>query len=235
MTEPRELILLSRAEKVLTQANTIDEVKDLRDKAVAVKAYAKKAKIGQRIVVEAAAIKLRAERRLGQMLHAIELADAAPGNQYTGRADSSSDQGRIYLRDLGITKSDSSRTQRIAVLPQEIFDRYLSDNIQAEHEPTVAGLLRMAAGPKPASSDRPKAGANSHLHSAIVSLIGTGTRFSTVYADPPWARIQDQQGRRRGRRPFDLRRTMFPSCARCLLRRCPSSPASHECHLTARA
>jgi len=48
------------------------------------KAYAKKAKMGQRIVVEAAAIKLRAERRLGQMLQAIELADAAPGNQYSG-------------------------------------------------------------------------------------------------------------------------------------------------------
>jgi len=194
MTEPRELVLLSKAEKVLTEANTVDEVKDLRDKAVAVKAYAKKAKMGQRIVVEAAAIKLRAERRLGQMLQAIELADAAPGNQYTGPNASADDEPRIYLRDLGITKSDSSRTQRLATLPQEVFDRYLTDNMQAGREPTMAGVLRLAA--HGVTTDSRKATALCRANSPIATLVETGTRFSAIYADPPWADMNTRKALR---------------------------------------
>ena len=101
MTEPRELVLLSRA-TVLAEARSLDEVKDLCDRAAAVKAYAKKARLGQHIVAEAAAIKLRAERRLGQMLQSIQLADSAPGNQYTGQGQYPPDaDGRIHLREPG--------------------------------------------------------------------------------------------------------------------------------------
>jgi len=156
-----------------------------------VKAYAKKAKMGQRIVVEAAAIKLRAERRLGQMLQAIELADAAPGNQYTGSNASADDESRIYLRDLGITKSDSSRTQRLATLPQDVFDRYVTDNMQAGREPTMAGVLRLAA--HGATADSRNATALRRANSPIATLVGTGTRFSAIYADPPWADMNDRK------------------------------------------
>ena len=108
---------------MLAQATTVDEVKDLRDRAAAVKAYAKKARLGQQIVAEAAAIRLQAERRLGEMLQSLELADSAPGNQYTGRVeDAPSENGRICLRDLGLTKSDSSRSQRLARLPDDVFE-----------------------------------------------------------------------------------------------------------------
>ncbi len=51
MSEPREITLLSSAERALAEARTVDEVKDLRDKAVAVKAYAKKAQLGKQLVV----------------------------------------------------------------------------------------------------------------------------------------------------------------------------------------
>ena len=39
MPEPKELVLLTKAQRALAQAGTIDEVKQLRDKATAVKAY----------------------------------------------------------------------------------------------------------------------------------------------------------------------------------------------------
>lgn len=40
--QPRELIILSEASRAIASVRTIDEVRDLRDKAEAVKAYARK-------------------------------------------------------------------------------------------------------------------------------------------------------------------------------------------------
>ena len=144
MNEPRDLVLLSKAERAIAEAKTLDEVKDIRDKAAAIKAYAKKARLGQKIVVEAAAIKLRAERRLGEMIQTVELADSAPGNQYTGPLElqSPNNDTPVCLRELGITKTDSSRSQRIAKLPDEVFEGYLAENTDANREPTAAALLR---------------------------------------------------------------------------------------------
>jgi hypothetical protein len=54
----------------------------------------------------------RAERKAGQPLRQMEKAKAAPGNQYTGpveRPDRST-----TLRELGITKDQSSQWQRLA-------------------------------------------------------------------------------------------------------------------------
>ena len=76
-TQPRELMLLSRAHRALAEAKSIDEVKDLRDKAIAIKAYAKKAQLSHEILLDAAAIKLGAERKLGQMLAKLKLADSS--------------------------------------------------------------------------------------------------------------------------------------------------------------
>ena len=56
--EPQELILLASARDALAKARTLDEVKDLRDRAAAIKVYAKKAQLGKHIVVEASAIPL---------------------------------------------------------------------------------------------------------------------------------------------------------------------------------
>jgi len=83
--QPRELVLLSRAEQVLAEASTIDEVKDLRDKAQAARVYATKAGLSKTIIVHASTIKVQAERRLGEMLRVLPLANGAPGNQYTGK------------------------------------------------------------------------------------------------------------------------------------------------------
>jgi N6-adenosine-specific RNA methylase IME4 len=189
MNEPRDLVLLTKAERAITEAKTLDEVKDIRDRAAAVKAYAKKARLGQKIVVEAAAIKLRAERRLGEMIQTVELADAAPGNQYTGPLElqSPGNDTPVFLRDLGITKTDSSRSQRIAELPKEVFERYLAENADTNREPTVAALLRLERQQRATIIDIPLPNDSGPKAVADLNqLIQSGERFSTIYADPPW-------------------------------------------------
>lgn len=192
MSEPRDLILLSQASVALEQARTVDEVKDLRDKAEAVKAYARKAKLGHSIVIEASTIKVSAERKLGELLRETELAKSSPGNQHTGKLDSPSDAPPT-LEQLGISKSDSSRLQKIANLPSEVFQDYLAESVANQQEPTTAGLLRIAKLqdlPAHDQTEPPTATARAtglgETVNDLHTLINVGRRFSTIYADPPW-------------------------------------------------
>jgi len=142
MSEIRDLALLNTAQRALAEASTVDEVKDLCDKAAAVRAYIQKARLGRDLVIEAATIRIRAERRLGQMLHEIPLANAAPGNQHTG-PEREAVNGAIRLEDLGISKNESSRSQRIAELADDLFETYLRKCFEAQREPTLGAVLRL--------------------------------------------------------------------------------------------
>jgi hypothetical protein len=128
--EHRELILMTRAEQALAEARTIDDVKDIRDMAQTAHAYAQQSSLSKDIVIHASTIKVQAERRLGQMLDSLDLAKSAPGNQYTGKlVGSHNATGPICLRDLEITKSDSSRAQHIAALLAATFNRHVKESV----------------------------------------------------------------------------------------------------------
>ena len=159
--------------------------------------YARKAGLRQDIIVHASAIKVQAERKLGQMLMVLELANAAPGNQYTGKLDQSLDAtGPLRLRDLGISKSDSSRVQQIASLHDAVFAEYVQGCVQSQREPTTTGLLRLAHKQKPNDTTAPSDDRALRIE-ADCEPIDEGRRFSTVYADPPWGDAKQGRGKAR--------------------------------------
>src|SRR6478609_2689086 len=72
--------------RAVVEAHRIDEVKDIRDKAVAMSAYAKQAKDGG-LIAHATAIRKRAERRLGELMED----DRRAGKLAKGGGDKKSD------------------------------------------------------------------------------------------------------------------------------------------------
>ncbi len=88
--------------------------------------------------------RIRAERRAGELLRDMEKAKGAPGNQHTGKVDRSSDvTGPPPLSDLGISKQQSSNWQRLATVPQEIFD----DELKHASRPTTSANIEQVIQP----------------------------------------------------------------------------------------
>jgi hypothetical protein len=101
----------------------VDEVKNIRDKAVAMKAYAEQAKDAE-LIGYATEIR-RAERRAGEPL--IEMAARKERHDRTvnlkkGKSPRSHGATSAKLADLGVTKTQSSRWQKLAELPASKFE-----------------------------------------------------------------------------------------------------------------
>ena len=79
--EAARLRHLDQARQALVAATRVSEVKQIRDRAAALQQYARQQQYSLAIQNDAAELKLRAERRAGELLHEMEKAKAAPGNQ----------------------------------------------------------------------------------------------------------------------------------------------------------
>lgn len=130
--------------RAIDAAFRVDEVKDIRDKARAFEVYARMA---QNVEAESRAceIRLRSERKAGQLLRERDKANSPGWNQYRGRSDDPTDRTPPTLRDLGVSKQQSSDWQRLADVPADQFEAALTD---PNHKPSTAGILE-AATPKP--------------------------------------------------------------------------------------
>lgn len=129
------LVKYDAACRALAEAKAVDEVKDLRDKADAMRIYAMQAK-NKALEVDAAEIRIRAERRLGEMLAAqkasgglnqgARVAGAKAGANDGSSAVVSGDR-RPKLSDAGISKDLSSRAQKLAAVPAAEFEAEVSE------------------------------------------------------------------------------------------------------------
>jgi hypothetical protein len=142
-----DLSKYNAAKKALAEAHRIDEVKDIRDKAVAMRMYAMQAR--DRVLIDQATeIRLRAERRAGQLLKEMEKnkggGERGVGRRGTKNAVAASDH--IKLSDLGINKSQSSRWQKLADIDDDEFEGVVT---HAQHKASAAVDHAQQPKPKP--------------------------------------------------------------------------------------
>src|SRR5882724_3097855 len=126
------LVWFDQARQALMQAKSFDEVKKIRDKAEALRLYTKQAGDGLEMQNWCAEIKLRAERRAGELL----AEQVSPGNPLFSHPE------RISLDDLGIDHNQSHRWQAIARLPAPKFEEHIATIKAAGRELTSAGVFR---------------------------------------------------------------------------------------------
>ena len=135
------LVKYDAACQAVAECKSVDEVKDWRDKAAALQAYARQAK-NKELEVDCAEIRIRAERMLGGMLKqtASSGGRAKPG-QYQQESSPPT------LESLGISKDLSSRAQQLASIPEAEFEQALAqhrDEQQAVTGRTMECLSRKA-------------------------------------------------------------------------------------------
>jgi hypothetical protein len=133
------LIRYDAARKAIAAARRVDEVKQIRDKAEAVRVYAKQAGDFE-LQNKAAEIRLLAERRAGQLLFDMQTTGERQAKE-RGRPKKVSSP--TTLPKLGITRDQSSKWQRLArKIDDPTFEKALAQAREREGELTTAGLLR---------------------------------------------------------------------------------------------
>ena len=135
------LALLAEGMRVLSVATSFEDIKHLRDKAEAVRVFARAANLNLDFQNRAAELKLRAERKAGEVLQKLKLRG--------GDRKSNSHHDSLKLSDLGITAAQSLRWQRESRIPEEEFCRYIAAARAAGREITAAGLLKLATERQP--------------------------------------------------------------------------------------
>ena len=171
------LVRYESARTALAAAASVDEVKDVLDIGVAMQIYARQAKDCE-LIDKATEIRLRAERRLGEMIIAqkktIGLAKGGQPHQ-TKSTGSSAEPVALTLAAAGIDKKLSARTQKIAAIPESKFETHL-----AAAKKQAADALRMT------TAERQQLRTEREAELAAKQLALPAKRFGVIYADPPW-------------------------------------------------
>lgn len=133
------LIKYEAACRALAACKAVDEVKNLLDKAEAMRLYGRMAR-DKTLEIDAAEIRMRAERRLGQMLADQKAAGGMnKGQLKQGPALVNNEDGKASptLADVGISYDLSSRAQKMAAVPEAEFEAEVGewrDRVQVEGE-----------------------------------------------------------------------------------------------------
>jgi N6-adenosine-specific RNA methylase IME4 len=171
-----------RAEVLLKEARTLSDVLNIRAAAKSAQHYFQAALHAHDAAKYAAEIRLRAERRAGQMIVGMQMNGELVRREDNLRVGNSPKSHNVTsgktLADYGVEPMQSSRWQQIAAVPEEVFEAYIAEGKEKEsHELTTSGLRTSA---KFARRDE-----QAEEIKAEPAALPEGP-FRVIVADPPW-------------------------------------------------
>jgi len=178
MTEEMALTKFDQARRALAEARSIDEVKLVRDQAEALRLYVRQQGEGLEMQNDIAEIKLRAERRAGELLAEMERGQGQR-TDLTSRNDCGKSQYRQALEEVGVAERTAQHWQTEAQVPEEMFEHFVAATKALEQELTSKDLYKLGQRVKQAE-EREQTQENVLDASEIVG------QFRTLVIDPPW-------------------------------------------------
>ena len=146
MTEQTGLIKYDSMIRAIAVCHDIDEIKEIRDKALAFEKYAQVA-MNTDAEYQCAEIRVRAERKAGKLLANMEKAKRGPDK--SGQGSQRGTAENKALSDLGISKNQSSKWQQLAALEDEKFEAAIS----GAGKPSTSGMLKSNGEQSPMHPD----------------------------------------------------------------------------------
>lgn len=190
-----ELVKYEAACRAIAEARAVDEVKDIRDKAEAMRVYARQAK-NKQLEVDAAEIRFRAERRLGEGIREQREAGLLAQGKRTDLGCEKTQVQAPTLAEVGIDKSLADRARKLAAIPEAEFEQTVSEwrgRVSAENERVTVNLLRAGARAQ-AREERDAQHHDTATVDDLHKLVERGDKYGVIYADPPW--LYGNQGTR---------------------------------------
>lgn len=155
------LVEINKAQQALAQANDIQEILDLRDKAASFVLFAN-AQGFKEAAQEAKIFQLNAERKAGMWL--------AENVTHGGNPKTFQDERSTPLPE-GVDYNESHRWQLQASVPEETFNEWVDECLTTGKEITASGLQRIGRLLRIGENEQPE--------------LPQG-KYRVIYADPPW-------------------------------------------------
>ena len=170
------LILWDKMKSAIAECHSAREIAQLRNQAEAYRYALKQAKESPEVIKKAEEIKLRAEWRAGGLLKIMkENGELDRGEG--GDRKSQSQPMTVKLSDIGITKNESSKWQKINGIPEADLEIY----IEVQDALTTAGALNF------------KKNLDRQERVDTTETPRLEGKYRIIYADPPWKYGSDYQ------------------------------------------
>ena len=180
----------------LAEAVRVDEVKNILDAAVAMRAYAKQAK-NREAEANAIELRMRATRKLDRLVQAQKktIGLAKGGQPYQRRPTGLPANPVATLAMQGIDKTLAHQARVLGRLSEPDFERKLADA-----RSSASGVFRRVVREAEIEQERAERRAQTAQGGSVAdlhSLIASGFRSGVVAVDPPW--LFDEWSDRAGR------------------------------------
>jgi N6-adenosine-specific RNA methylase IME4 len=181
------LLKFDRARQMLAEARQVDEVMAIRDRARAMREYARIANDLQ-LEIDAATIRVYAERRLGEMLIAAKDAGQVSRGQPKKNCAPEEQYSRVTLEEAGIDRKLSSKAQKRASITQKAFDSMVSTMRSRMAE---GGRVSFDVIVKETDMQKARRAHEAKTYEGgtvadLQKLEASGQKFGAIYADPAW-------------------------------------------------